>query len=82
MGFVEALLDLASQMLSALEKLLATPKTHLCDPATLVVSCVLFALVAIPGAASMFGDFAKELELEELDEMFDSIDADRPTIDP
>jgi len=82
MGFVEALLDFASQILSALEKLLATPKRTYEIPAALIATCVLFALVAILGAASMFGDFAKELELEELDEMFDSIDADRPTIDP
>jgi len=82
MGFVEALLDFASQILSALEKLLATPKLTYEVPAALVVTCVLFALVAIPGAASMFRDFAKELELEELDEIFDPIEPGGLVIDP
>ena len=79
MDFVE----LTYQFFSDLEKILAPAEIHSYSiPATLVVACVIFAYVAIPAPASMFRDFSRELELEELDEIFDPSEPDRPSIDP
>lgn len=66
-----------------MEKILAPAEIRSYSiPAALVVACVIFAYVAIPAAASMFRDFARELELEELDEIFDPIEPHKPSIDP
>lgn len=78
------LIELAYQFLCDLEKILANPEISFRIPPELILACVIFAVATVPSAVAMLREIGSELELEELleelDEIFDPIEPDRPMI--